>query len=294
MILLTQVVDTKVEINAMQKRVATDIMEEQQKYQVMEATLDNLINHVTQDITPEMKRPSNHLKFSYDYLDNKEARACFCFLAYEEIWLKDFFVDLQIIEDARNRVQIVVNTLKFCFMLSNGYAEETTKMHDLVQSMPSLIAYQGKNKLVVELLTKLRMLNIVGNLLFFDISMLAELKDLQILRVDGTRIKVIPRQIGELTNLRHMDASHYYNLCHIASDELFIQIYPKDMRNNHNLNEISTLSSLTWLELEVPNLDGIPKDVKFETLQKFEIMVGINHKATRSLVDFEITTPFGP
>ncbi|KAJ9565199.1 LOW QUALITY PROTEIN: hypothetical protein OSB04_001165 [Centaurea solstitialis] len=281
----------------------------------------------------------------------------------EEIWVKnlvqyavgmDKFEELQSMEDTRNMIHIVIDTLKSCFLLLNGSVEDTTKMHDVVRDMALLIVSQDETKLVVKVgigladtlaakkLRKQLHKNIMmknkisalpnhefqfpllemfliqensslktvlevpkashqtkdakfaGNILLSDISRIAEVKDLQILRVDGTGIKVIATEVGQLTILKHLDALQCYNLypmLHLmlfpTFFELFTDIYPKDRRNNHGLDEISTLTSLRWLELAVPSLDRVPKVVKFDILHRFEILIGIDHKKTESSFDSE-------
>nr|GFD57505.1 NB-ARC domains-containing protein [Tanacetum cinerariifolium] len=45
--------------------------------ELWKAALDQLRNHVTRDITPEVKRAFNHIKLSYNYLESEEAKSSF-------------------------------------------------------------------------------------------------------------------------------------------------------------------------------------------------------------------------
>ncbi|GJV28489.1 NB-ARC domains-containing protein [Tanacetum coccineum] len=58
----------------------------------------------------------------------------------------------------------------------------------------------------LKLLTKLRMLNLKGNKSLHDISILVEMKDLEVLIINETGIEEIPQEIGQLVNLRRLEA----------------------------------------------------------------------------------------
>ncbi|GKC44622.1 NB-ARC domains-containing protein, partial [Tanacetum coccineum] len=68
----------------------------------------------------------------------------------------------------------------------------------------------------LKLLTKLRVLNLKGNKSLHDISILVEMKDLEVLIINETGIEEIPQEIGQLVNLRRLEAINCTNLYHVA------------------------------------------------------------------------------
>ncbi|PWA66841.1 NB-ARC domains-containing protein [Artemisia annua] len=392
-ILFKNVVGEKVETDAEFNKIAKEIILEcgglpliikvvgnalkTKSIKIWEAACDRLRNHVSRDIDEEVTQAFNHLKLSYDYLVSKEAKSCFllCSMFPEDADIElenlvqygiglEKFDDLQSIEDARNRVQIAVNTLKSSCLLLDGDGKGTTKMHDVVRDMALLIASEGNKKTVVEagkglsqwhprnatesyigisliqnrirklpdhefhfphldsflipdnivlesvpdkfiraiknvkvldmkdncisslprsfnLLTKLCMLNLSRNVYFDEISILGELRNLQMLILNGTNIKEIPKEIGQLTKLRCLSAKFCYRLSQIAPgvisnlyllEELCVGFFRGGDRSS--LEEIPNLPFLTKLELIVSDFDGIPKNLEFGKLQYFEILVG--------------------
>ncbi|PWA45650.1 NB-ARC domains-containing protein [Artemisia annua] len=135
-------------------------------------------------------------------------------------------------------------------------------------------------------LTKFRMLDLQGNKSLHDISILAEMQDLEILILDNTGIKEIPEEIGQLVNLRRLSAIDCKNLYHVASgvisklwrlEELLIGF--KRVREGiyERIIEIMNLSNLTYLALHVPRFDMIPEGFNPQKPKGFLIQIGGDH-----------------
>ncbi|GKE04840.1 NB-ARC domains-containing protein [Tanacetum coccineum] len=146
----------------------------------------------------------------------------------------------------------------------------------------------GFNKIVslppsLKQLTKLCMLNLGGNISLHDISILGDLKSLEILILSHTRIVEIPQEIGYLVNLRRLVVKGCPRLSRIAPsvmsnlrwlEELHIAYYPVEDGNNESLAAIGKLSMLTFLDLFVPHIHLIPKGVCLTKLKGFVIQIG--------------------
>ncbi|KAL7587773.1 hypothetical protein Lser_V15G40141 [Lactuca serriola] len=132
----------------------------------------------------------------------------------------------------------------------------------------------------LKLLTKLITLDLSFNVYLNEICIVGELKDLEILKVRATGIKVIPEEIGELTNLRLLDAGGCPYLSHVAPgviskltwlEELCIGTVYKNAVSRLGLMEISSLKSFRALHLwMVPDdCHNFPEGTYFENLKEF-------------------------
>ena len=141
------------------------------------------------------------------------------------------------------------------------------------------------------LLTKLQTLVLTGCVLE-DISIVAEMKSLEILRLERSDIKELPTEIGQLTNLRMLNLTNCSTLRFIPAnlissltslEELymgncFIQWNVKGRKgqsNNASLDELRYLSRLTALDITIQDASVWPRDLKvFEKLERYNIFVG--------------------
>uniref|UniRef100_M1BEY4 Disease resistance protein; Calcium-binding EF-hand; AAA ATPase n=1 Tax=Solanum tuberosum TaxID=4113 RepID=M1BEY4_SOLTU len=102
------------------------------------------------------------LRLSYDHLESDEARYLFllCSLFEEDsdIWTEellryvmrlDIFSEIENLEHARNRVCLLLETLKGCFLLSQGSDKNYVKMHDVVRDVAIYIASEGEHIFMV-------------------------------------------------------------------------------------------------------------------------------------------------
>ncbi|CAI9261087.1 unnamed protein product [Lactuca saligna] len=132
----------------------------------------------------------------------------------------------------------------------------------------------------LKLLKKLITLNLNFNTYLNEISIVGELKDLEILKVRGTGIKVIPEEIGQLNNLRLLDAGECNDLSDVTPsviskltwlEELNIGTEKKNAVSRLGLMEISNLKSFRALHLlMVPDdCHTFPEGTYFEHLKEF-------------------------
>ncbi|KAM3288737.1 hypothetical protein P3S67_022167 [Capsicum chacoense] len=102
------------------------------------------------------------LTISYHHLESDEARYVFllCSLFEDDsnIWTEellrygmglDIFSEFENLEHARNRVCNLLETLKNCFLLSQGSNKNYVKMHDVVRDVAIFIASEGEHKFMV-------------------------------------------------------------------------------------------------------------------------------------------------
>ncbi|KAH0683032.1 hypothetical protein KY290_021615 [Solanum tuberosum] len=102
------------------------------------------------------------LRLSYDHLESDEVRYLFllCSLFEEDsdIWTEELlryvmrlgiFSEIENLEHARNRVCLLLETLKGCFLLSQGSDKNYVKMHDVVRDVAIYIASEGEHIFMV-------------------------------------------------------------------------------------------------------------------------------------------------
>ncbi|KAL7586496.1 hypothetical protein Lser_V15G40123 [Lactuca serriola] len=131
----------------------------------------------------------------------------------------------------------------------------------------------------LKLLTKLITLDLSYNKDLIEICIVGELKDLEILKVRGTGIRVIPKEIGQLTNLRLLDAGDCRYLSDVTPgviskltwlEELYIGTLHRDP-SCFGLMEIIKLKSFRALHLKMHSdaCHLFPEGTYLETLQEF-------------------------
>ncbi|XP_045801152.1 probable disease resistance protein At4g27220 [Trifolium pratense] len=155
-------------------------------------------------------------------------------------------------------------------------------------------------------LTKIHTLILSGCVLE-DISIVSELRSLEILRLERSDIKELPKEIGQLTNLRMLNLTNCSGLIFIPAnlisslislEELylgncFIQWHvkgSKDHMNNASLEELRNLSHLTALDIMIQDASDWPRDLQvFEQLESYNIFVGDMWKWSLvwSVIDYE-------
>ena len=124
-----------------------------------------------------------------------------------------------------------------------------------------------------------------------DITVIGELENLAILSLNHSEISQLPREIGLLSRLRLLDLSNCSKLEVIPPNILsrlvkleelymgnsFIQWEAEGLnngRNNASLVELKHLLHLITLEIQIPNVNSLPKDLSFEKLERYIISVG--------------------
>ncbi|XP_030957689.1 disease resistance protein At4g27190-like [Quercus lobata] len=120
-----------------------------------------------------------------------------------------------------------------------------------------------------------------------DIAMIGEMKNLEILSLIHSEFKQLPREIGFLTHLRMLDLSNCKlqvipaNVLSrlILLEELyvgnsFIQWEVGLNNESASLAELKHLSRLSTLEVQIPDVNMMPKDLLFEKFKRYKIFIG--------------------
>ncbi|XP_022745671.1 disease resistance protein At4g27190-like isoform X3 [Durio zibethinus] len=123
-----------------------------------------------------------------------------------------------------------------------------------------------------------------------DIVIIGELKNLEILSLSKSKIAVLPPQIGQLIKLKLLDLSHCSTLKVISPnvlsrfsrlEELYLYSFDRwevegheKPRTNASLVELQHLSHLTTLEVRIPNVQSVPKELFSIKLERYKIMIG--------------------
>ncbi|WJX68012.1 hypothetical protein P8452_52425 [Trifolium repens] len=141
------------------------------------------------------------------------------------------------------------------------------------------------------LLTKIQSLEMIGCVLE-DISIVAKLKRLEILSLEGSHIKELPKELGQLTNLRMLNLTNCFGLRFIPAnlissltclEELYMGNCfinwdvkgSKDQSNNASLDELGNLSHLTTLDIMIQDASVLPHHLQvFAKLERYNIYVG--------------------
>ncbi|KAE8704738.1 hypothetical protein F3Y22_tig00110445pilonHSYRG00096 [Hibiscus syriacus] len=125
-----------------------------------------------------------------------------------------------------------------------------------------------------------------------DIAIFGELGNLEILDLRGSRMEMLPKEIGQLTRLKLLDLTECGRLKVISPnvlsslsrlEELYLY-YSFDgwevegietPRGNASLVELQHLSRLITLEIHIPDVEAIPKDNLFlGKMKRFKISIG--------------------
>ncbi|XVF56907.1 hypothetical protein PTKIN_Ptkin06aG0158400 [Pterospermum kingtungense] len=123
-----------------------------------------------------------------------------------------------------------------------------------------------------------------------DIAIIGELKNLEILNLQGSDVAVLPGEIGHLTKLKVLDLSGCYCLEVIPPNvlsslsrlqELYLyrsfdgwEVDKKAMGGDARLVELQHLSHLTTLEVHIPKQQAMPKEFFSGKLERFKISIG--------------------
>ncbi|KAK2368447.1 putative disease resistance protein [Trifolium repens] len=143
----------------------------------------------------------------------------------------------------------------------------------------------------LRLLTNIQSLALSGCVLG-DISIVAELKSLEILSLEKSDIIELPKEIGQLANLRMLNLTSCSRLRFIPANLLssltcleelymgncFIQWNIKgsiEESNNASLDELRNLSHLTTLDITIQDVTVWPRDLQiFAKLERYNIFIG--------------------
>ncbi|KAI7992068.1 putative disease resistance protein [Camellia lanceoleosa] len=127
---------------------------------------------------------------------------------------------------------------------------------------------------------------------FDNISVIGKLLNLEVLSFRGSGIKELPEEIGGLVNLKLLDLTGCYDLIRIAPgvisalvqlQELYMVDYgfiwePEGEEGGENaiLREFESLSNLNTLEINIEDVECLPRIPLFSKLTKYSICIGRN------------------
>ncbi|KAL7197646.1 hypothetical protein ACSBR2_020222 [Camellia fascicularis] len=126
---------------------------------------------------------------------------------------------------------------------------------------------------------------------FDNISVIGKLLNLEILSLSDSDIEELPKEIGGLVNLKLLDLTECYELKRIAPgvisslvqlQELYIGDYctiiwereGKEGGENASLREFESLSNLNTLEINIKDVECLPRIPLFSKLTKYSICIG--------------------
>ncbi|KAF8038953.1 hypothetical protein BT93_B1492 [Corymbia citriodora subsp. variegata] len=123
-----------------------------------------------------------------------------------------------------------------------------------------------------------------------DVTVLGKLKGLQFLSFHGSKIARLPKEIGELTELRFLDLTRctklkviepgllgsLVNLEELFMENSFDQWEAEDRapRSNASLAELKSMKKLSTMTISIPYFASLPRDLPFGKLKKHRIQIG--------------------
>ncbi|XP_027905952.1 uncharacterized protein LOC114165560 [Vigna unguiculata] len=141
-------------------------------------------------------------------------------------------------------------------------------------------------------LHKLRMLSLEQCcMLDEELSIVGEMKRLRVLSFSGSDIKSLPYELNELKRLQIFDISNCSKLKNIphgvvsslvSLEELYMRntlIQLKDEEQTRQsqialLSDLKHLNQLTTLDIQIPNVSNLPKNLFFDKLDNYKIVIG--------------------
>ncbi|MED6156588.1 hypothetical protein PIB30_015687 [Stylosanthes scabra] len=157
----------------------------------------------------------------------------------------------------------------------------------------------------IKCLTNLRMLCLEQCILGEKLEIIGELTNLRILSFAGSDIKSLPNKPNLLSKLQVFDISNCFNLrmipyCAMSSltrlEELYMRNIPfqwkvhdgkqKNQSENASLSVLGDLNQLTNLDLQIPSAKHLPKNLFFDKLYSYKIIIGSLKRGLE--VDFKI------
>ncbi|XP_056161055.1 uncharacterized protein LOC115693745 [Syzygium oleosum] len=123
-----------------------------------------------------------------------------------------------------------------------------------------------------------------------DVAILSELKGLQILSFANSKIQRLPKEIGQLVELRLLDLNHCSQLQVIEPgvlgrliklEELYMEssfdqwnAVEQTPPMNASLIELKNMKNLCTLHVSIPNPSVLPEDLIFNKITKYNIQIG--------------------
>ncbi|KAB2607405.1 disease resistance protein [Pyrus ussuriensis x Pyrus communis] len=180
--------------------------------------------------------------------------------------------------EAGSTAYLVAKYLKACSLVLDG-EQGCVRMHDVIRDIAILIASSGDGQDSAISLMGNEICNLPDELSITDVSILGELKKLEVLGMRESVIEELPEEIGQLTNLRMLDLTMSAYIATIPSnvlsglsklEELCMQqsfadwgkkVEGEDDKTNASFDELISLSFLNILKVDISDAECLPKNV---------------------------------
>ncbi|GAY62725.1 hypothetical protein CUMW_220120 [Citrus unshiu] len=224
------------------------------------------------------------IKLSYDNLQGEDLKKTFLLIGYtaiesiDELLIKneEFFSMHDVVRDVAISI---ASTERNVFTATNEQVRVVNLTYMILRSLPSSLG----------LLSNLRTLSLCRCSLL-DISVVGDLKKLEVLCLRGSMIKKLPVEVGELSWLKLLDLRDCRELKLIPPnilsklsrlEELYIGRISFDKWEvevegvkNASLEELKHLPNLTSLELAIHHVSTLPRGLFLEKLERYSIRIG--------------------
>ncbi|XP_020971099.1 uncharacterized protein LOC107626874 isoform X4 [Arachis ipaensis] len=117
-----------------------------------------------------------------------------------------------------------------------------------------------------------------------QLGVLGELKNLRILSFSRSDVKVLPDELKHLSKLQIFDISNCYKLREFPHDVMkslarLEELYVRNTRiqwkaNDSVLSVLGDLNQLKNLDLQIPSVEHLPKNLFFDKLYSYKIIIG--------------------
>ncbi|KAB2607422.1 disease resistance protein [Pyrus ussuriensis x Pyrus communis] len=213
--------------------------------------------------------------------------------------------------------ELVCPKLEILLLQSNFEIEEIPE--DFFQSPNALRVFDISSTEIISLpssfnlLTKLQTLHLDRCQSITDVSILGELKKLEVLSMRESGIEELPEEIGHLTNLRMLDLTMSTYIAVIPSnvisrlsklEELYMQlsfadwgkkVEGEDDKTNASFDELICLPYLNSLKVDISDAECLPENVGFfRNWVNFDICISRDpvHRSMNVHLSKNIVTPY--
>ncbi|XP_068338079.1 probable disease resistance protein At4g27220 [Pyrus communis] len=237
-------------------------------------------------------------------------------------WPKNSLEDYSAISLMGNEIrnlpdELVCPKLEILLLQSNFEIEEIPE--DFFQSPNALRVFDISSTEIISLpssfnlLTKLQTLHLDRCQSITDVSILGELKKLEVLSMRESGIEELPEEIGHLTNLRMLDLTMSTYIAVIPSnvisrlsklEELYMQlsfadwgkkVEGEDDKTNASFDELICLPYLNSLKVDISDAECLPENVGFfRNWVNFDICISRDpvHRSMNVHLSKNIVTPY--
>ncbi|KAI7990357.1 Disease resistance protein [Camellia lanceoleosa] len=231
------------------------------------------------------------LYFSYNFLKDERAKKLFllCCLYPEDnnISIEDlvrygiglrWFEGIDKVNDVRDRVKVLVDQLKCCYLLLDGYFEEDIKMHDVVRHVAISIAAKDKHgfitirgaksreqpkKAAYELGTSISVMS--QEIVEFPRGLRCSKLEFLLIECLNSSLKIPSNFFEGMGELKVLDLRITYKISFLPSSLQFLsnllRLHLCGWQKFHNISVIGKLLNLEILSFFESNIEELPKEI---------------------------------